>query len=204
MCQGHCNFYVMPLMLGLEALRPVVNQTTMNLWESLLREIQPFEAYHGYQSNNWGIVALTGEYLREQAGLSSNGSWWRSELDKQISEGSFTPDGMYEDHTGTGGLNPMPYDVFPRKYYSVMIARGYNESHAAYLSELSRRGAWMSLLMQSPLGEVPTGGRSSQHQWNEAVSVALYEMWATRLQDGSGSPDGKPHPELACMFKRGS
>lgn len=34
--------------------------------------------------------------------------------------------------------------------------------------------------------------------------MTLYEIWASRLQSGAGSPDGKSHPELACMFKRGS
>lgn len=33
--------------------------------------------------------------------------------------------------------------------------------------------------MQSPKGEWPTGGRSSQHQWNDAVQCALYEMRAS-------------------------
>ena len=112
-----------------------------------------------------------------------------------------TADGMYEDHTGTGGLNPMPYDVFPRKYLAVMMARGYNETHAEYITEMSRRGASMSLIMQSPLGEIPTGGRSSQHQWNEAVSMTLYEIWATRYNQGIGMAGG-PQPDIACMFKR--
>src|SRR5690348_15588150 len=46
------------------------------------------------------------------------------------------------------------------------------------------RGAWTSLMIQSPWysislsftysrGELPTGGRSSQHQWNEAVQVSI-------------------------------
>lgn len=37
------------------------------------------------------------------------------ELARQLAEGSFTADGLYQDHTGMGGLNPMPYDHFPRQ-----------------------------------------------------------------------------------------
>ena len=32
--------------------------------------------------------------------------------------------------------------------------------------------------MQSPNGELPTGGRSAQHQWNEAQQCVSYEIWA--------------------------
>jgi hypothetical protein len=32
--------------------------------------------------------------------------------------------------------------------------------------------------MQSPTGEMPTGGRSSQHQWNEAQQAFQFEVAA--------------------------
>ena len=53
----------------------------------------------------------------------------------------------------------------------------------------------MSLLLQSPWGELPTGGRSSQHQWNEAVSCVTYEFWATQLHN-------EGHSQAAGAFKR--
>ena len=59
-----------------------------------------------------------------------------------------------------------------------MLYRGYNGTSAANLTELLTRAAQVSLLMQSPAGEWPTGGRSSQHQWNEGVLCALFEMRA--------------------------
>jgi len=83
---------------------------------------------------------------------------------------------------------------------TVMLAQGFNDS-AVYgdasseLSELMRRAAWTHLLMQSPWGEIPTGGRSSQHQWNEAASAAVYELQAVQFAASGDAPS-------ACMFKR--
>jgi len=74
---------------------------------------------------------------------------------------------------------PMPYDIFPRHYLEVMLYRGYNGTYLPLLMELLDRGSYASLLMQSPLGELPTGGRSSQHQWNEAVQCVIYELRAS-------------------------
>jgi hypothetical protein len=31
--------------------------------------------------------------------------------------------GQYEDHSGSDGLNPLPYDTFPDKYMTVMCAQ---------------------------------------------------------------------------------
>jgi hypothetical protein len=59
-------------------------------------------------------------------------------------------------------------------------------------NELNRRGAIMSLLMQSPWGEVPTGARSSQHTWNEACSTVVFEYWAN-VYAASVSPTAVKH-----------
>ena len=49
----------------------------------------------------------------------------------------------------------------------VMLERGFAPTNASVYQELLRRAALTSLLLQSPAGELPTGARSSQHQWNE-------------------------------------
>ena len=58
-----------------------------------------------------------------------------------------------------------------------------------------RRAAWTHLLMQSPWGEILTGGRSSQHTWNEACSAVTYEVYA-----GVFAEEGDL--QSACIFKR--
>lgn len=56
-----------------------------------------------------------------------------------------------------------------------MLSEGYAGPNASDIRELNRRAAWVSTLMQSPAGELATGGRSSQHQWNEPATMITYE-----------------------------
>jgi hypothetical protein len=49
--------------------------------------------------------------------------------------------------------------------------------------------------MQSPAGELPAGGRSAHHQWNEAEQCVTFEIYSARaLADGDSV--------LAAVFKR--
>ena len=76
-----------------------------------------------------------------------------------------------------------------------MLEQGYDGPNVTDYVELNRRGAWTSLLLQSPWGELPTGARSSQHTWNEAVSCVTYEYYASLL-NSQGDVSG------AGVFKR--
>ena len=76
-----------------------------------------------------------------------------------------------------------------------MLREGYNGTYEPLLREVVRRAAWSHMLMQSPWGEIPTGGRSSQHQWNEAVSALAYEIFATQSAAAGDA-------QAACMFQR--
>jgi hypothetical protein len=91
------------------------------------------------------------------------------------------------DGSDCDDLNPIAFDHFPRKYLAVMMEWGYNLSYANELHTYLYRGAWVSLLMQSPWGELPTGGRSSQFQWNEAQQSVTYEIYASK-----SAREGKP------------
>jgi hypothetical protein len=75
--------------------------------------------------------------------------------------------------------NPFPYDHFSRYYLAGMLEAGYGGTHQPALRELLWRAAWVSLFMQSPCGEMPTGFRSSQHIWNEAEQCVTFELYAT-------------------------
>ena len=99
-------------------------------------------------------------------------------------------------HPTADGLNPLPYDTFPTSgYLRVLLREGDNGTFEPVLRELTRRASLSHLLMQSPFGEIPTGGRSSQHQWNEAVSALAYEIEAS-------SAMARGDAALACVFKR--
>ncbi|HXG23220.1 MAG TPA: hypothetical protein VNJ09_01600, partial [Chthonomonadales bacterium] len=156
-------------------------------WEQLLRGIEPRIAYRyvlldspsaihestrQLPSPNWNVVAIAGEFLRHQAGFADQ-AFVERYLDVQLP--LFTAEGLYRDPNV-----PMAYDHFSRHFLAVMLERGYTGRHRVVLEECIERGAWTSLLMQSPCGEWPTGGRSAQHQWNEAMQCVTYEVWARR------------------------
>jgi hypothetical protein len=87
-----------------------------------------------------------------------------------------------------------------------VMAHGYTGAHHAELGEALRRAALTSLFMQSPWGELPAGGRSAHHQWNEAQQCVTYEIYAaqahkigdTRL---AAAYKRAAHLALASMFR---
>jgi hypothetical protein len=188
---NHGDFFTFPAMLAYEALRDHVSNERRAPWERELREIEPQRVYQDAPGKrepyNWAIVALCGEFLRHQDGFCDQ-SFVEKALALQMTD--FTADGQYVDPGA-----PMAYDGFPRCFLSAMIERGYDGAESAALSNLLDRAAWTSLLLQSPCGEWPTGGRSAGHQWNEAMQCMTYEIWARRKQR-EGDTAG------AQMFKR--
>jgi hypothetical protein len=174
---GHADFYTLLLMQAERELAGRAAPARLAAWRAALAAIVPKETYQVQPDqpalSNWNLVAASGEWLRRRAGLSPDAAWVEASLARQLP--LFTTNGMYRDPG-----DPLPYDLFARLHAGVLIEEGYAGAHAGQLSELLDRGAWSSLLMQSPHGEVPTGGRSSLHQWNEAAQVAVFEMAARR------------------------
>ncbi|MFA0751220.1 MAG: hypothetical protein SLRJCFUN_001623 [Candidatus Fervidibacter sp.] len=174
----HGDFFTFPAMLAYEHLRHLVPSERRRKWEQLLRSIDPYRAYRDVLTekkgtvHNWNIVAIAGEFLRYQADFTDL-AFVERHLEAQLQH--FTAEGLYRDPKV-----PMAYDHFPRHFLAAMLERGYAGKFQSELRELLERAAWTSLLMQSPLGELPTGGRSAQHQWNEAMQCVTYEIWARR------------------------
>ncbi len=174
----HGDFFTFPVMLAYEHLRDRVPLERRRKWEQLLHSIDPHRAYRDILTenkrsvHNWNVVAIAGEFLRHQAGFTDL-TFVECHLEAQLQH--FTAEGLYRDPNV-----PMAYDHFPRHFLTVMLERGYDGKHAKLLNELLERAAWTSMLIQSPCGELPTGGRSAQHQWNEAMQCVTYEIWARR------------------------
>jgi len=174
----HGDFFTFPAMLAYEHLRDRVPKERRIKWEQLLRSIDPYRAYRDVLAekkssvHNWNVVAIAGEFLRHRAGFTDL-TFVERHLEAQLQH--FTPEGLYRDPNV-----PMAYDHFPRHFLAATLERGYSGKFAAALNELLERAAWTSLLIQSPQGELPTGGRSAQHQWNEAMQCVTYEIWARR------------------------
>jgi hypothetical protein len=194
---NHGDFFMFPCMLAYENLRERVVPERRVKWEQLLQQIQPELCYNDVlrekrtQVHNWNIVALSGEFLRHQDGFS-DGFFVAKYLSLQLT--NFTRTGQYCDPNV-----PMAYDHFPRHFLAAMLERGYKGENCKDLEELLNRAAWMSLLMQSPIGELPTGGRSAQHQWNEAQQCVTYEIWAKRSRRAGDDVSAKAFKRSAHL-----
>ena len=170
---NHSNFYTVMLMQAYDTLRRHVPATRLAQWRDNLTRLAPEKIYRfkPQSKTNWNLVAACGEWRRRQAGMSFNTGWMDTALDAQMK--LWTVHGLYsEPH------EPLAYDHFARYYVLDMLINNYAGQHAATLRELTSRGAWTSLFMQSPHGELPCGGRSGHHQWNEAEQAMTYEFYA--------------------------
>jgi hypothetical protein len=171
----HSDFFTVLLMHADIILGRTARRTPAS-WRPSLRAVRP-DVYR-YQPgakavHNWNMVAAAGEWLRTREGYAESGAWIDASLERQLEH--FTSAGMYRDPN-----DPMAYDHFARLWGLDLIAEGYRGVHHARLSTHLERGAWMSLFMQSPHGELPCGGRSAHHQWNEAEQAVTFETFAAQ------------------------
>lgn len=175
---GHADFFTVLLMHADRILAPLAHQATSASWRRDLARIVPETIYRRQPgdktTNNWNLVAVSGEWMRTRAGFGASNTWVEASLARQIP--LFTACGMYRDPN-----DPMAYDHFARLWALDLMDEGYAGAQAAALGSMLERGAWSSLLMQSPWGELPCGGRSAHHQWNEAQQAVTFESFARRF-----------------------
>ncbi|TRX47321.1 hypothetical protein FNH22_30065 [Fulvivirga sp. M361] len=170
---NHGDFFTWPALLAYEQFLSVAAQDRIDSWKSHIEAIQPDKLYmaFGKLEGNWGLVNTAGEFLRARNGFTS-----MDYVDRML-EGqnlNFTVLGMYNEYG-----NPLPYDLFPRHYLSGMLQMGYAGKQTDGLKDILWKGAWTSLFIQSPFGELPTGYRSSHHIWNEAEQCVVFEIYAS-------------------------
>ncbi|MBN1902127.1 glycoside hydrolase family 88 protein [Candidatus Sumerlaeota bacterium] len=185
----HEDFFPPMIAHALFLLEPYVDKERVNKWKQDLT----FDPYSIYRmkpgQNNWNCVALSGEALFYYLGLRDNLDYPEYCLSKHYR--AFTPWGMFRDHSSPA----LAYDLFPRMWLSDILASGYSGTDADQLAGILRKGAIASLFMQSPSGELPTGGRSAHHQWNEAEECALFEIYSLFFR-------AERNPQMAGVFKR--
>jgi hypothetical protein len=177
----HADFYIPLLMHARRILKDRVPKETLAKWDDEFRSIIPEQIYHDVKAGgNWNIVLIDGENLRRHDGLvatsqaTSQPAYIENCLD--IQQKRFTRFGMYTDPN-----MPLAYDAFPRLWMEDMMADGaYGGAHAQQIRDFLMLGGLSSMLMLSPTGEWPCGGRSAQHQWNEAENIAIFEMNARK------------------------
>lgn len=186
-CDNHGNFYTAQAVYAFIWLKDLTDASQVSKWESLFRQVKPENTYM-QAFHNWSVVAQAGEALRLKFGLGGDLAEIDDHLDVQLP--LVTELGMYVDPNG-----PLAYDFFSRLFFRMMLNHGYKGRHLEFLTECSRRGAITSLFLQSPSGEILLGGRSAQHQWNEAEQCYVFETYANEYA-------AKGQLELAGMFKR--
>ncbi len=186
---GHEDFFAPMIAHAIPLLKPLVTPQRAAQWEDDIRRFDPFKTYRAQPgANNWNLVAASGEALFQQLGLRDK--------DNKFVEVSLAKQGhIFASPYGLYLEGPMPYDHFPRLWVGDMLAHGYDGAYHAELAEVLRRASLTSLFMQSPWGELPAGGRSAHHQWNEAEQCVTYEIYATKAH---AAGDDK----LAGIFKR--
>lgn len=187
----HPDFYTYPAMLALEEFEKIAPAARLETWRKQLAMLNPKTTYatYGKADNNWTLVHTAGEFLRAQRG------WGSSEYVDQalaIQKPHITPLGLYLEHGA-----PFAYDAFSRYFLTGMLHLGYQGQAYKFYRDACWRGAWTSLMIQSPFGELPTGYRSAQHIWNEAELAKVYEIYAARYAQAGKLPE-------AGAFKRGA
>ena len=173
-----------------------VPAATRATWDQQLISLVPEKTYHDPGAGgNWNIVNVSGECLRRKDGLvapdqaAGQTAYIERCLAKQ--EARYTKFGMYEDPNA-----PLAYDAFPRLWLEDMMAEdAYSGAHQARLREFLDLGSLSTLLLLSPSGEWAEGGRSAQHQWNEAEVAVISEVAARRWA-------ARGRPDIAGALKR--
>ncbi|MCX7007744.1 MAG: hypothetical protein NTY53_10940 [Kiritimatiellaeota bacterium] len=184
----HPDFYTYPVMLALEQFEKVAPKERLAAWRKQLAAINPAKTYAAYNKgdNNWTLVHTAGEFLRSLHGLTDCAYVGRA---LEIQRPHMTSQGLYLEHGA-----PLAYDAFSRYFLTGMLQRGYRDD---FYRDACWKGAWTSLLIQSPFGELPTGYRSAQHLWNEAELAKVYEIYAAQYAQAGRLAE-------AGTFKRGA
>ncbi len=195
---NHADFYIPLLMHAHRLLQNRVPRALRDRWRQQFLSLVPEKAYRDTGGRgNWNLVHVAGECLRRKDGLvapdqaAAQRAYIERCLERQKASGAYTPLGMYQDANA-----PLAYDAFPRLWLDDVLADGaYDGARRDELLEFLTRGGLSTLLLLSPAGEWANGGRSAQHQWNEAQVAVICEVNARRWKAWGRA-------DIAGAFKR--
>jgi hypothetical protein len=213
---NHADFYIPMLIHARRILKDKVAPDVAAKWDEQLKSLVPETTYRDTGAKgNWNLVNVSGELMRRKDGLVKEDQLAPQQiyldrcLTTQLTE--FTRFGMYEDPNG-----PLAYDAFPRLWLEDALADGAltrssfsrvptgTRSLCSQYEQTLSYGSLSGLLLLSPSGEWACGGRSAQHQWNEAENAEISEInaarWAKRNRaDLAGSFKRAAHLALTSM-----
>lgn len=176
----HGEFFIQPIMLALDLYENIVPPKQIDIWLEKIKTVDPYLLYKDNLKRkkycyNHNVVALSGEYLRYKRNVCKDKEFLDIHLKHQ--QQYFSCFGLYIDNRTNP---PMAYDEFTRQFLASILVEGYKGKYFNFYAKKLQLGAWTSLFMQSPFGEIPTGGRSAQHIWNEAAAAVTYEIYASQ------------------------
>lgn len=185
---SHSEFWPFPVMIAFELFQGIAPAERLTAWRKNLEAINPDTTYFLPRSsfNNWTLKGAAGELLRAKAGMTSLDY---TDTCLEFQRHFFTAAGMFNENKA------FAYDAFPRYVLTSMLHKGYRSAQFEFYRDMLWRGAWSELFLQSPNGEGPTGGRSTQHIWNETQITAMSEIMATHYAKAG-------RPAEAGAFKR--
>ena len=163
----------------------VVSPEVIAEWRKNLASVDPYTLYDVVAMKpedpvkNWALFSGVSEFFRKTEGLSDYDEFIDVQLESQFKW--FDENDMYMDDKGDIH-HPLVYDIVPRFLFSVLLHEGYRGKHYERIDGILRRSALLSLKMQSPIGELPFGGRSNQFLHNEADLLAICEFEAARYK----------------------
>ncbi|MGC4033455.1 MAG: hypothetical protein QM754_17335 [Tepidisphaeraceae bacterium] len=193
---GHSDFYIPMLVHGYRLLKDAVPPEQADAWAATFKKIDPEKMYNAkLRGMNWNIVSSSGEFLRAKDGLvaPAMAEKQKAYLDSCLPAHlkAMKPNGLCADP----GV-PMAYDAFSRLWLEDAFAdNAYDGQYKERIETFLRTGGLTSLLLLSPTGEWPTGGRSGLHNWTDVQMVAICEINATYWQK-------RDRADIAGAFKR--
>ena len=174
------------MVVAYEHLGPLVDEPRRTGWEAALAGFEPEKLYTadaklaaGTRATNYEAYACVGEWHRCRLGLADRRDWIERFLGRQMEW--MTAYGLYRDPG-----EPALYDLSVRQNFSELLHAGYDGPTAPRLDELLRRGGITMLLMLSPNGWAPYGGRSNMFVHNEAMVAYVAEFEARRWRRLNG------------------
>ena len=156
-----------------------------------LAEVDVEASFRARPPSNWAAVWMSGEWLRMQAGLSSDtarpvGRW----IDVFFAAGDVGFDldlGMYLER-GT----PNAYDLFTRAHFTDLLLQGYAGRNRDRLESFLTTGLRRSLNVQLSDGSLASGYRSAGQTWVLSAQVALFT--GSRVLGLGSSADQEARP----------
>jgi hypothetical protein len=177
--EGHNDFFVPTTIRACVLLRDMVSEDMFSRWEDDLSSNVAKDLYSG-ESNNWNTMAMTGEFMRVIYNMTGSLAFVEQCLEwNQLPR--ISQSGLYDDADARRN-QPSTYDIFGRTHLTDLLLLGYSGRRATILRLLMEQGAKNSLMMMDPNGQLPTGGRTENHIWGDAVQIAFFEMWSVLFQ----------------------